>query len=81
MPAVLSRSAVLDIVRDVAPEEVAGDPVPGWAFRSHATCPELRDGGSALKVLVEVGRDGQDGGLGSHLRGEPDRDAPEPAAD
>jgi hypothetical protein len=26
---VLSRSTVLDIIRDVAPEDIAGDPVPG----------------------------------------------------
>ncbi len=58
--AVIFRSAALDIIRDVAPDEMVGDPVPGWTFQAHSTCLESGDGGIALKVLAEDGSDGHD---------------------
>ncbi len=60
--AVLSRSAVRDIIRDDAPEEIAGDPVPGCKVQPGTGS---RDGGIALKELAAAGNDGQDVVLGN----------------
>ena len=52
--AILFEPAQLDIVRDVAPEEEAADPVPGRALQPEAAGPEPLDRGIPLDVLVEL---------------------------